>query len=51
MSGTILLINASGTTEGSATRAATARLVTELAPAKIITRDLATTPLPQIDGD
>ena len=50
MSGTLLLINASGNTEGSATRAATQQLVADLAPGKVITRDLASAPLPQIDA-
>ena len=49
MAGTVLLINASGTTAGSATRAATAQLVADQHASKVITRDLATTPLPQID--
>ncbi len=50
MAGTVLLINASGTTEGSATRAATAQLIADMAPDKVISRDLAATPLPQVDG-
>ena len=50
MAGTVLLLNASGTTDGSVTRTATAQLVADLAPQKVITRDLATTPLPQVDG-
>lgn len=50
MTQTILHINASGTTEGSVSRAATARLIAEIGPARVITRDLAATPLPQVDG-
>lgn len=50
MTGTILHIDASGTPEGSFTRAATAQLVQDLAPSRIIRRDLAAGPLPQIDG-
>ncbi len=46
---TVLHINASGTTQGSVSRAATAQLLQDLAPARVITRDLAETPLPQID--
>ncbi|SFS00016.1 FMN-dependent NADH-azoreductase [Yoonia litorea] len=49
MAGTVLLINASGSSAGSATRAATDQLVAELAPETLITRDLAADPLPQID--
>lgn len=46
---TILHINASGTTEGSVTRAATDRLIADLDATTVITRDLAATPLPQVD--
>lgn len=50
MTGTLLHIDASGTTDGSFSRKATAQLVHELAPTRIIRRDLATTPLPQVDS-
>ncbi|WP_341366902.1 NAD(P)H-dependent oxidoreductase [Yoonia sp. BS5-3] len=50
MTGTVLHIDASGTLSGSTTRAATAKLVANLAPERVIRRDLAATPLPQIDG-
>ncbi|EBA12351.1 FMN-dependent NADH-azoreductase [Roseobacter sp. CCS2] len=46
---TVLHINASGTRTGSVSRAATNTLLQELAPTNVITRDLAETPLPQID--
>ncbi len=46
---TVLHINASGTLTGSTSRAATARLLEDLAPTRVITRDLAETPLPQVD--
>lgn len=46
---TVLHINASGTLTGSVSRAATARLLDDLAPTRVITRDLAETPLPQVD--
>lgn len=46
---TVLHINASGTKQGSISRAATGALLQELSPTRIITRDLAETPLPQID--
>jgi len=49
MTGTILHIDASGTTNASVSRAATAQLLADLAPARVIRRDLATTPLPQVD--
>ena len=49
MAKTVLVINASGSLEGSATRAATSQLVASLSPTKVISRDLAETPLPQID--
>lgn len=48
---TILRIDASARKTGSATRALTANLIETLAPARVITRDLADTPLPQIDED
>ncbi len=47
---TVLHINASGTVDGSISRAATAQLLQELAPTRVITRDLAETPLPLIDA-
>ena len=46
---TVLHINASGTLTGSVSRAATAKLLDDLAPTRVITRDLAETPLPQVD--
>ncbi|PJI85244.1 FMN-dependent NADH-azoreductase [Yoonia maricola] len=46
---TVLHINASGTLNGSVSRAATEHLLRGLAPTRVITRDLAETPLPQID--
>ncbi len=46
---TVLHINASGTIDGSVSRAATAQLLQELDPTKVISRDLAKTPLPQVD--
>ncbi|WP_280520452.1 NAD(P)H-dependent oxidoreductase [Phaeobacter sp. J2-8] len=46
---TVLRIDASARKSGSATRALTDNLVQSLAPTKVITRDLADTPLPQID--
>ncbi|MDX8347130.1 NAD(P)H-dependent oxidoreductase [Cognatiyoonia sp. IB215446] len=49
MTGTILHIDASGTTDASVSRAATAQLLADLAPARVIRRDLAATPLPQVD--
>ena len=50
MTQTILHINASGTTDVSVSRAATARLIADMSHDRIITRDLAATPLPQIDA-
>lgn len=50
MTQTILHINASGTMEGSFSRAATDQLITETGDVDVITRDLAATPLPQVDG-
>ncbi len=50
MPGTVLLVNASGTMDGSQTRNATAQIIADLAPDRLITRDLAATPLPQIDA-
>ncbi len=47
---TVLHIDASAAFDNSVSRAATARLLADLAPEKVITRDLATTPLPQIDA-
>ncbi len=49
MTKTILHINASGTTEGSVSRAATAQLIADMGPAEVIVRDLATTALPHVD--
>ena len=49
MTQTILHINASGTTEGSVSRAATAQLIADMNPTRVITRDLAATPLPHVD--
>lgn len=46
---TVLHINASGTMTGSVSRTATAKLLAGLAPTRVITRDLAQTPLPQVD--
>jgi len=46
---TVLHINASGTRTGSISRAATARLLQDLSPTHVITRDLAEGPLPQVD--
>lgn len=43
---TVLHINTSGTVDGSVSRAATAKLLLGLSPARVITRDLAATPLP-----
>lgn len=51
MSQTILHIDASATINGSVSRAATASLITAQGDARIIRRDLAATPLPQITGD
>lgn len=47
---TVLHINTSGTVDGSVSRAATAKLLLGLSPARVITRDLAATPLPQVDA-
>lgn len=46
---TVLRIDASARKSGSATRALTENLIETLKPAEIVTRDLADTPLPQID--
>lgn len=46
---TVLHINASGTKQGSVSRAATAHLLQDLSPTHVISRDLAETPLPQVD--
>ena len=46
---TVLHIDASGTKQGSVSRAATAQLLQDLSPSRVITRDLAETPLPQVD--
>lgn len=45
----ILLVNASGTLNGSVSRAATAKLIAGLGPAEVTVRDLAKTPLPQVE--
>ncbi len=45
----VLHINASGTINGSVSRAATAKLLEGLAPTRVITRDLAATDLPHVD--
>lgn len=50
MTQTVLHIDASGTLDGSATRAATAQIVADLNADEVISRDLAKTPLPQIDA-
>jgi FMN-dependent NADH-azoreductase len=47
---TVLHINASGISDGSVSRAATAKIIADLAPSKIITRDLAITPMPQVNS-
>ena len=47
---TVLHINASGTIDGSVSREATAKLLSGLDPTRVITRDLAATPLPQVDA-
>ena len=47
---TVLHIDASGTIDGSVSRAATAKLLQDIAPDNVITRDLASEPLPQIDA-
>ncbi|MEL6838570.1 MAG: NAD(P)H-dependent oxidoreductase [Pseudomonadota bacterium] len=49
MTNTVLHIDASGTTDGSVSRAATAQLVAQLSAKTVIYRDLAGTPLPQVD--
>ena len=46
---TVLHISASGVGDGSVSRTATAKLLKTLAPSRVINRDLAETPLPQID--
>lgn len=50
MAGTVLHIDASGTVDGSFSRAATAQIINDLAPTRVIRRDLAETPLPQVDA-
>ncbi len=44
-----LLVNASGTVDGSVSRAATAKLITDIGADEVVVRDLAKTPLPQVD--
>ncbi len=46
---TVLHINASGTLNGSVSRAATDKLVHDLSPSRVITRDLAQETLPFVD--
>ncbi len=46
---TVLHISASGTHNGSISRAATAALLDDLQATRVIVRDLAKTPLPQVD--
>ncbi|MGX9354444.1 FMN-dependent NADH-azoreductase [Roseobacteraceae bacterium S113] len=48
---TILKIDASARIQGSVTRELTADIVAQYADAAVVTRDLATTPLPQINED
>lgn len=50
MTSTLLRIDASARHEGSVSRALTGRIVERLAPAHVIVRDLAETPLPQVTG-
>jgi FMN-dependent NADH-azoreductase len=47
---TVLHITSSGTTDGSISRAATAQIIADLAPTKVLTRDLAITPMPQVNS-
>ncbi|MDO6588788.1 FMN-dependent NADH-azoreductase [Loktanella sp. D2R18] len=47
---TVLHIASSGITDGSVSRAATAQIIADLSPTKIITRDLAITPMPQVNS-
>lgn len=47
---TVLHINSSAATTGSVSREATDKLLNDLAPTRVITRDLAASPLPQIDA-
>lgn len=49
MTRTVLHIDASGTTDTSISRAATAQLLSDLKPARVIRRDLAATPMPYVD--
>lgn len=46
---TVLHISASGNRDGSVSRAATAQILQTLSATKVIDRDLAKTPLPQVD--
>ena len=50
MTGTVLHIEASGTLDGSVSRAATAKLVADVGAGSVIYRDLAADVLPQIDA-
>ncbi|SFR45975.1 FMN-dependent NADH-azoreductase [Yoonia tamlensis] len=47
---TVLHLTASGVSDGSVSRAATAKIIADLDPSKIITRDLAITPMPQVNS-
>jgi FMN-dependent NADH-azoreductase len=47
---TVLHITSSGITDGSVSRAATAQIIADLAPTKVLTRDLAITPMPQVNS-
>ena len=47
---TVLHINASGTVDGSVSRAATAKLLADMNATRVITRDLAATDLPHVDA-
>ncbi|MEM9249055.1 MAG: NAD(P)H-dependent oxidoreductase [Pseudomonadota bacterium] len=49
MAQTLLRIDASARRDGSVSRELTDRIVTRLNPASVVTRDLAVTPVPQID--
>lgn len=49
MTDTVLKLDASARRDGSVTRALTGRIAAQLAPRRVIARDLAASPLPQID--